>query len=293
MNPENQAETEAKNEIEARAPVETPGAPVLEAVARKSGADAEVQMRRMSRRSFLWAGVASAGTLAGFKWLNSRRTDDGIVWPLRRVLDAQGELGRDLFSSTRLAPTFSAAMARKPRVNGNYGLESPLDFASWSLNVSGLHSGEDLQLSLADIQKLPRTEIVTELKCIEGWSIIVRWAGTRMSDFMRKYPPATRSGAAPDLDKKPRDLLPYVGAQTPDGAYFVGLDVESAIHPQTLLCYEMNGKPLTTEHGAPLRLVTPTKYGIKHLKRLGSLEFTAQRPADFWAQRGYDWYSGL
>ncbi len=274
-------------------PSENAKAPVFQAVIdEKRDMEAEMQISRMSRRSFLWAIGAGAGTLAGYKWINTRRDDGGIPWPLRRVLDSQGEIARDLFSTARLSPTFPASMAREPRANGNYGLESELDLSAWSLSVMGLYGGVPLELSLAEIKKLPRTEIVTELKCIEGWSVVVRWAGAKMSDFMRRYPPATQSGDAPDLDKKPRDLLPYVGAQTPDGAYFVGLDIESVVHPQTLLCYEMNGKPLTSEHGAPLRLVTPTKYGIKHLKRLGTLEFTAQKPEDFWAQRGYDWYSG-
>ncbi len=290
MNPETEAEMPAE---EAKSEAETSVAPVFQSsIDEKNDSEVEAQMRRMSRRSFLWAIGAGGATLAGFKWIDTRRTDGGIPWPLRRVLDTQGEIARDVFSIARLAPTFPVSMAREPRANGNYGLESDLDVASWNLNVSGLHSGEDLQLSLADIKKLPRTEIVTELKCIEGWSVIVRWAGAKMSDFMRKYPTATQSGDAPDIDKKPRDLLPYVGAQTPDGAYFVGLDVECVLHSQTLLCYEMNGKPLTSEHGAPLRLVTPTKYGIKHLKRLGTLEFTGKKPEDYWAQRGYDWYSG-
>ncbi|PQV63029.1 Oxidoreductase molybdopterin binding domain-containing protein [Abditibacterium utsteinense] len=292
MNPATEQKTEeGGTEKEAQAPVAE--APVFQAVLDENESDeAESQMRRMSRRSFLWALGAGVGTLAGYKWIDTRRADGGIPWPLRRVLDTQGEIARDLFATARLAPTFPASLAKEPRANGNYGLESELDLASWNLNVSGLHSGEDLQLSLADIKKLPRTEIVTELKCIEGWSVVVRWAGVKISDFMRRYPPATQSGDAPNLDKKPRDLLPYVSAQTPDGAYFVGLDIESVLQPQTLLCYEMNGQALTPEHGAPLRLVTPTKYGIKHLKRLGTLEFTGQKPEDFWAQRGYDWYSG-
>jgi DMSO/TMAO reductase YedYZ molybdopterin-dependent catalytic subunit len=67
----------------------------------------------------------------------------------------------------------------------------------------------------------------------------------------------------------------------------------SALHPQTLLCYEMGGRPLTPEHGAPLRLVIPVKYGIKNLKQIGTIQFTDVRPADYWAQQGYDWYAGL
>ena len=288
MNPETQPENsveEKSAEIEA----ETPAAPIVVA----SGDDAETQMRRISRRSFLWAGIAGAGTVAGLGWIHSRRLDDGIPWPLRRVLDVNGEIARDLSSTARLSPTFSPSLAKMPRVNGRHGLSDGFDQTTWKLGVSGLHSGEFLELSLSEIKKLPRAEFTTELKCIEGWAEIVTWAGVRLVDFMRKYPPATQSGKAPDLERNPRDLLPYVGAQTPDGAYFVGLDIETALHPQTLLCFEMNGKPLTLEHGAPLRLVAPTKYGTKSLKRLGSLEFSAQRPKDFWAQRGYDYHSGL
>jgi DMSO/TMAO reductase YedYZ molybdopterin-dependent catalytic subunit len=66
----------------------------------------------------------------------------------------------------------------------------------------------------------------------------------------------------------------------------------SALHPQTLLAYEMNGQPLSPDHGAPLRLVIPVKYGIKHIKRIGTVVFTDRRPADFWANRGYDWHAG-
>jgi DMSO/TMAO reductase YedYZ molybdopterin-dependent catalytic subunit len=67
----------------------------------------------------------------------------------------------------------------------------------------------------------------------------------------------------------------------------------SALHPQSLLAYEMNGQPLEDRHGAPLRLVIPVKYGIKNLKRIGRIEYTNSRPADYWAEQGYDYYSGL
>ena len=88
------------------------------------------------------------------------------------------------------------------------------------------------------------------------------------------------------------DLPEYVSMETPDGAYYVGLDMASALHPQTLLCYEMNGKPLTADHGAPLRLAIPVKYGIKNIKNIGKIKFTDERPKDYWAELGYDWYAG-
>ena len=146
-------------------------------------------------------------------------------------------------------------------------------------------------VTMKEIHALPRTEIITELKCIEGWSTIVHWAGVRLVDFMRKYPPATKSGDTFD-PKRLDDLPEYVSMETPDGAYFVGLDMASALHPQTLLCYEMNGKPLALDHGAPLRLAIPVKYGIKNIKNIGKIKFTDERPKDYWAELGYDWYAG-
>jgi DMSO/TMAO reductase YedYZ molybdopterin-dependent catalytic subunit len=135
-----------------------------------------------------------------------------------------------------------------------------------------------------DIKALPRTEMITEFKCIEGWSTIVHWAGVRFSDFAMQYAGKVRQ----------EDLPPYVSLTTPDKKYYVGWDIQAILHPQTLLAYEMNGEPLRPEHGAPLRIASPTKYGIKQIKRIGRIEFTDERPADFWAdpQYGYDWYAG-
>ncbi|HZP82224.1 MAG TPA: molybdopterin-dependent oxidoreductase [Chthonomonadaceae bacterium] len=264
----------------------------------------EMQIHRMSRRSFLWGAAAVAASFAGWKWLATRPEEDGLPWPFRRALETNEHLARDYFSAARLAPTFPRAMAKEPRPNGDLGLSEDFDPAEWRLRVEGLaeipegmetdeeSSDPALLLALDDIKRLPRVEMVMELKCVEGWSQVVQWAGARLADFIRKYPPATRSGDPLDLDRRPDDLPGYVSLETPDQGYYVGLERESALHPQTLLCYEMNGAPLTLEHGAPLRLVIPVKYGIKNLKRIGTIRFTDRRPADYWAEQGYDWYAG-
>jgi DMSO/TMAO reductase YedYZ molybdopterin-dependent catalytic subunit len=122
--------------------------------------------------------------------------------------------------------------------------------------------------------------------------VIVHWAGARFSDFAARYLPKTIDGSKPDVGLHPEKLVPYVSLATPDNGYFVGWDMPSILHPQTLLAYEMNGEPLLPEHGAPLRLASPTKYGIKLIKRIGRIEFIAERPRDYWAESGYDWYSG-
>ncbi len=254
--------------------------------------DAEQQIKILSRRSFIQGGILVAGGFLGWKWLVSRETNNGTLWPFRRTLEFNEKVAEKYFSGNRLAPTFPRAMAGIPKPNGDDGLSDALDADAWNLSVEGVFgTQEPLTLTMEDIKKLPPAEMVTELKCIEGWSQIVQWRGVRLVDFIAKYLPITRSGSKPDMNN-PGDLAEYVGMATPDGGYYVGLDMPSALHPQTLLCYEMNGQPLSDDHGAPLRLVIPVKYGIKHIKRIGTITFTNQRPPDFWAEQGYDWYAG-
>ena len=243
------------------------------------------EARRRSRRAFIGLGLASLAGIGGWRWLLSQPDDIGISGPLRKVLDANSRLSSAYFKETRLAPEFARARAQAPRENGSVGLDDEVDTVAWRLRVQGYGTTKTQEFTLADIKALPRIEMTTELKCIEGWSVVVHWAGARFSDFLAQYPLATRSGPA-------ADLAPYVGLLTPDEQYYVGLDMRSALHPQTLLCYEMNGEPLTSAHGAPLRLVTPLKYGIKHLKRIGTIAFADVRPKDYWAELGYDWDAG-
>lgn len=251
------------------------------------------RMRQKSRRSFLGWGAGVVAGLGAFSWLTSRREIDGLPWPIRKTLELNEELARDYFSTERLSPTFAPDSVSADRVNGDLGLDEAVDVTAWELRVEGLASEDaPLMLGLNAIQQLPRLEMVAEFRCIEGWSVVVRWTGARFADFMKAYPPQTRSGEPFSLDN-PEDLPPYVSMATPDGGYYVGLDMESMLHPQTLLCYERNGTPLSQEHGAPLRLVIPVKYGVKNIKRIGTIRYSTLRPADYWAERGYDWYVGL
>jgi DMSO/TMAO reductase YedYZ molybdopterin-dependent catalytic subunit len=121
--------------------------------------------------------------------------------------------------------------------------------------------------------------------------VIMIWSGLRIYWANDVY--SLRIGGAPDPEGNPQDLYRYVHLATPDGRYYVGLDMASALHPQTLLCDTMNRRRLTREHGAPLRLYLAVKYGIKSLKRVGRIRFQDERPPDYWAERGYDWYAGL
>lgn len=235
--------------------------------------------RRHSRRSVLFGGAAMAAGAFGFRWVQNRPLDNRIPSVLRSNHERNEALWSWLFRDDHLAPTFDASDSSVLRVNGRKGLESDIDLESWELVVRD-HEGSELdRLVLDDIKALPRHEMTIEHKCVEGWSQVTTWAGARFSDFAAAY--------EPHLDRS------YVGLVTPDRGYYAGLDMATMRHPQTLLAYEMMGQPLDLAHGAPLRLATPLKYGIKQLKRIGTIQFTDDKPDDYWFERGYDYYSGL
>jgi hypothetical protein len=218
-----------------------------------------------------------------FAWnrLQHQPKESGALVPLRKGLDMNEWIFSHLFSNNHLSKTYAKKLAApRVRVNGDVGLKNNNDTANWKLNLVKT-IGDTLKISLAEIKALPKSEIVFDFKCIEGWNQITHWGGVRFSDFVNKYGLSQQSA------------LKYVGLETPDALYYVGIDMASMMHPQTLLCYEMNGKPLPMNQGFPLRLIIPVKYGLKHLKRIGTLFFANNKPRDYWHELGYDYYCGM
>ncbi len=247
----------------------------------------EQKIKRRNFISFTVFGVFAASAVGGWKWLyNSAEEPAGITAgarrPLRRALNKTELFFRRLaFNENHLVKTYPREMAAKViRHNSDIGSEGKLPPENWKLQVRK-NSGEILQITLNEIMKLPKTEITYDFKCVEGWDQISHWAGVKFSDFIKHY--------GLDLEAKSQ----YVGMETPDKQYYVGIDMPSAMHPQTLLAYQMNDVLLNGNHGQPLRLIIPVKYGIKNLKRIGSITFSNTRPRDYWAEQGYDYYSGL
>lgn len=240
-------------------------------------AGVDLELKRRTRRGFITAGLSAAAGLATWKWINSRPRVDGVAWPYRRALEFNEKVWSTVFSPNRLNPTYDASRILRPaRVNGGIGLEQPVDLAAWRLSIEGAAS--PVSLTLDDLRAFPQQSMITEFRCIEGWSMIVQWTGARLADVVARFPPAQPSQ--------------YLALETPGRGYYVGLDFASAMHPQTLLAWALNDEPLTASHGAPLRLAIPIKYGVKNIKRIATIRYTNVRPADFWGERGYDWYCG-
>lgn len=247
--------------------------------------------QKIKRRNFISFStffVLGAGAFTGWKWLlNAPDESPGITGgtrvPLRKALNKTELFFRNFFSNNHLVKTYpKSRAASQVRVNSLIGIEDDTNFdpKNWKLSVKRKNQA-DLKVSIEEIKALPKTEIVFDFKCVEGWDQIQHWAGVRLSDFLLHF----------NLDEQAKNQ--YMGLETPNGEYYVGLEMDSVLHPQTLLAYEMNDLPLSIEHGAPLRLLVPVKYGIKNLKRIGTMSFSNSRPKDYWAEQGYDYYSGL
>jgi DMSO/TMAO reductase YedYZ molybdopterin-dependent catalytic subunit len=241
----------------------------------------DMEVKTKSIFAFCFFILAFAAGISIWIYIRKEPKDNGIPTTLRKGLKTDEALFSSLYNAGKPVKTYPKSEAVKNvRVNGNIGLHNKIvDTATWRLQVVR-KAGDTLFFSLDDIKKLPRIDVVFDFKCIEGWSQKTWWTGVRFSDFLQYY----------HLNNEAN--FKYAGLITPDKEYYVGIDMPSIIHPQTLLCYEMNGKPLPVDQGYPLRLIIPVKYGIKHLKRIGTIYFSNERPPDYWAERGYDYYAG-
>lgn len=149
-----------------------------------------------------------------------------------------------------------------------------IDPARWSLRIDGLVDAPR-SLSFAELRALPRAEQTADFHCVTGWSVPgVRWAGVRVSDVLAAAAP--RSAAA---------AVTFVSAERP---YRDALTLEQAMSEDAMLAYEMDGRPLTREHGAPVRLVMPRMYGYKGVKWVAGMRLTAVPEPGYWERRGYD-----
>src|SRR6266536_1811980 len=206
----------------------------------------------------------------------------GLQKPLLNVgLDFSDWASARLFRSGHLAPTFADSDLtpfNKFPIN-DYDVDDPqVDFDKWNLTVSGAVQKPG-DYTLAQIQVLPKITQNTRHVCVEGWDVIGRFGGVRLSDFLKVI------GADPTAR--------FITVQCADD-YYESLDMATALHPQTLLCYEMYDQPLTREHGAPLRLSMPTKIGYKQATYLTDLKVTnLLEKVGYWEDQGYSEFYGL
>jgi DMSO/TMAO reductase YedYZ molybdopterin-dependent catalytic subunit len=184
-----------------------------------------------------------------------------------------------IFGGQRLAPTFSEAQAVKDfRYNAWYGPDKApkLDAADYRLLLSGKIAAKK-PWSVEELYALPQETQITRHVCVEGWSMIGKWTGTPLRTFLAHI----------DADTSAR----YVGFECADG-YYEGIDMPTALHPQTLMAFKLADEILPRKHGFPFKLRIPTKLGFKNPKFVTTMYVTDKEPRGYWTDRGYNWFSG-
>jgi len=134
---------------------------------------------------------------------------------------------------------------------------------------------QEISLSHRELLALPRVTQVSDFHCVTGWTVKnVRWTGVRITDIFAKVKPTPQANA-----------LQFVSAEKP---YLDYLTMEQALLHDVMLAYEMDGKPLAREHGAPVRLVIPEMYGYKNVKWLNQINLVPEAQPGYWEYLGYD-----
>ncbi|HWF01234.1 MAG TPA: molybdopterin-dependent oxidoreductase [Caulobacteraceae bacterium] len=267
-------------------------------------------MNLLTRRSALITGLTGSGLLAaGCSRIvgGDVLTDSGgfqhvlaaaQTWTLetQRFLLRGGALARE-YPASDISRVFKPNGTLHPRTP-DYLASAAQQFADWRLVVDGLVQ-RPLSLSLAQLRLLPSRTQITRHDCVEGWSAIGQWKGVPLALLLKA------AGVAPGARYAVFDCAdnlsgePSKGGQQSPGQYYESLALVDAVHPQTLIAYDMNGSPLDVPHGAPLRLRVERQLGYKQAKYVRRVRLTntlagiGGGKGGYWEDRGYEWYAGI
>jgi len=255
---------------------------------------------RLSRRGLITTGAASLGglLLAGCdrlsnapKFVDFLAKAEGLTLGSQRLLLAGQPLARE-FAPKDISPVFKPNGTLSPDDDG-YRAMVANGFKDWRLAVDGLVR-RPLSLSLDQLKALAARTQITRHDCVEGWSAIGQWTGVPLS---RVLDLAGLAAKARYIVFHCADALE--ASLDGSGQYYESIDLFDAFHPQTILAYAMNGRPLEVAHGAPLRLRVERQLGYKQAKYVmriqvaDRLDQISGGKGGFWEDRGYEWYAGI
>ncbi|HEY3777607.1 MAG TPA: molybdopterin-dependent oxidoreductase [Rhizomicrobium sp.] len=259
---------------------------------------------RFTRRAAIAAGFAGAGVLvyeANSVTLDPRfgrifRAAESWTRLTQRALLAPGQLARE-YTVADISPVFKANGTLDPGTP-EYNTQLARNFADWRLVIDGMVSHPQ-SLSLSALRRLPARTQITRHDCVEGWSAIGMWTGVPLGLLLRLagVSPGARYAVFHCADNLTGE--PAKGGQQSPGQYYESIGLADAFHPQTLIAYSLNGRPLDVPHGAPLRLRIERQLGYKHAKYVNRIELVdsfsniAGGRGGYWEDRGYDWYAGI
>jgi len=248
------------------------------------------------RRHLLRGAVAAAGAavLSGCDRLSQ---NESFVETLKSAQHLSRAAQKIVAPRAAMAQEFSPAdVAQTFRSNGtlnpgdaDYVALRDAGFAGYKLSVGGLVA-RPAEFTLDELKAMPARTQITRHDCVEGWSVIGKWKGVRLEEIINRVQPATDA----------RYVVFRCMDTDSDGVnYFESIDMIDAVHPQTILAYELNDRPLPIDNGAPLRLRVENQLGYKHAKYIRALEFVSsldkigQGKGGYWEDQGYEWYAGI
>ncbi|MGH7794805.1 MAG: molybdopterin-binding protein [Candidatus Binatia bacterium] len=206
---------------------------------------------------------------------------------VQRLLTGRGKLAQE-FSAQEISPVF--------RPNGNpppntteYAADAANQFRNWRLELTGAVK-QPARFSLVELKSMPSRTQITRHDCVEGWSVIGKWKGVRLEEIMDKVQP-----------RREAQYIVFHCMDTDNNGnhYYESIDLVDAVHPQTILAYELNDQPVPVDNGAPLRLRVETQLGYKHAKYIHKIDFVAslerigRGKGGYWEDQGYEWYAGI
>lgn len=256
-----------------------------------------LEQRRERRRLLRAALVAVAGgSLAGCDALSHDeravdvlRSAEALNRRVHRVIGRRAMAQE--FAPADIAPVFRPNGTTMPAGQA-YAAMLRDGFAGWRLRVDGL-VGQPLEFSLAQLRAMPARTQVTRHDCVEGWSCIGQWKGPRLSHVLDLARPA------PEARFVVFHCLDRMDEGDEDSLYYESVDLDDAYHEQTLLAWELNGRPLPVENGAPLRVRVERQLGYKQPKYVHRIELAASLAhlgrgrGGYWEDQGYAWYGGI
>jgi DMSO/TMAO reductase YedYZ molybdopterin-dependent catalytic subunit len=233
----------------------------------------------LDRRHFLaWGGIVSAALLAACNSRGPKSAEKLLRYAERKNRVVERALFRHT-SMDRVPGNAFAAGNKLPSyyVSPTVPIWDESVRGKWKLEISGLVSNP-LSLTLEDLQRLPQASRRVNHYCVEGWTAVETWTGCAFSEL------AKVAGVSSDAH--------YVDFQSFDDDYHESWDLESAMHPQTVVAYGLDGKMLEPAHGAPARVFSPIKLGYKNTKYLTRIVFLPKMNGGYWSDQGYEWYGG-
>ncbi|MFC1795608.1 protein-methionine-sulfoxide reductase catalytic subunit MsrP [Pseudomonadota bacterium] len=166
----------------------------------------------------------------------------------------------------------------------------------WSVKISG----ECDKTGLYDFEDIiaPHTleDRVYRHRCVEAWSMVVPWVGFPLGDLLKRFNPNSDAKFVRFKTLNDPKQMPGQRRAVLQWPYVEGLTMAEAMHPLTLMVVGVYGKTLPNQNGAPLRLITPWKYGFKGIKSIVEIEFTSRQPRSSWEianSREYGFYANV